>query len=281
MTVWRNGAFAAPGNAVSAADRGYLVGDGVFETMLVRDGRPAFLGAHLSRLQRGAERLEMKNAIDEEGCRRAIAGLASRLGLTGEAVCRLTVTRCGGARGLAPSNNASIETMISLHPATAPKTHYRLIIAQPRRLSDAPTNGFKCVGAYAANMLARLEAMRAGADEALLLNEYGRVCCASSANIILFSGDSLVTPPESEGALPGVTRAILLDAASEIGVEVRLEPILLFALNSATDLLLTNSVIGAARASMIGSDAPQSALASCLAEAYQRKLDKEFARRPA
>lgn len=280
MIVWRNGAFVAPGAAVSAVDRGYLVGDGIFETMLVRGGKPAFLAAHMSRLRRGAEALEMRAAVEDADVRAAIAGLASRLELNGEAVCRVTVTRSGGARGLAPSSDATIETMVALHPAPRPKDIYRLIVARPRRLSDAPTNAFKCVGAYAPNMLARLEAARAGADEALLLNEHGRVCCASSANVFLVSGNAVMTPPESEGATPGVTRAILMAAAAEIGVAARAAPITLSEIGSST-LLLTNSIIGAALATMAGVDAAPVALASHLAAAYDRKLDDEFAKDPA
>lgn len=278
MIVWRNGDFIEPDGAVSAADRGYLVGDGVFETMLVRKGEPAFLTEHLARLQRGAEALAFGARVDEGVVRDAVAGLASRAGLRGEAVCRLTVTRCGGARGLAPSTEASIEILIALHAAPPPKGFYRVAVASHRRLSRAATNAFKCIGAYAPNLMARMEAARAGADEALLLNEHGRVACASAANVFVVSGDSLVTPPESEGAMPGVTRAKLLEAAAEVGVETRFERVPPALLERAP-LVLTNSIIGAAAASIEGGAPPSSALASRLIAAYERKLALEFSGR--
>lgn len=280
MIVWRNGEYIEPGGAVSAADRGYLVGDGVFETLLTRDGRPAFLAAHLARLRRGAGMLAMNAAIDEREIRAAIAGLTARLGLQGRAVCRMTVTRSGGARGLAPPGDAAIVTLIALSPAPPPPPHFRMMLAQSRRYSGAATNGFKCIGAYAANLIARLEAARAGAGEAVLLNEHGRAACASAANIFVVSGEALVTPPETEGAMPGVTRATIFSVAAEIGVPARAEPVTLAALEAAP-LLITNSVIGAAPASMAGAAARSATLASLIAAAYERRLESEFAGPPA
>ena len=279
MIVWRNGDFIDAAGAVSAADRGYLIGDGVFETVLVQNGRPAFLAGHLSRLRRGAEMLDIKAAIDEAEIRAAIAGLSSRLNLKASAIARITLTRSGGARGLAPTPDAAPVTIIALHPAPAPKPHFHLIVAQSRRLAAAAVNGFKCIGAYAPNMLARIEAARAGADESVMLNEHGRVCSASAANIFLVSGGSLVTPPEREGAMPGIIRGLLLDIAAELGVPARLEPVAASDLISSP-LLLTNSVIGAAHASLYGGHAT-APLASRLIAAYEHRLDLEFAERSA
>lgn len=279
MIVWRNGAFIESGSAIPAANRGFLVGDGVFETMLVKGGKPAFLTAHLVRLRRGAAMLEMDTAFDEGSIRQAINSLASRLDLHAEAVCRITVSRSGGARGVAPSKDAVIDHLIALHPVPALTPQIRLVIAQSRRFSGAATNSFKCVGAYAPNLLARMEAVRAGADESIMLNEHGRIACASAANIFLLAGDALVSPPVEEGAMPGVTRAALLEIAAEIGVAVRLEPIPAAALDRRP-LLITNSVIGVAHASL-SAGAPVSALASFIASAYEQKLKAEFSGAPA
>ncbi len=278
MIVWRNGDFVDSAGAVSAADRGYLVGDGVFETILVRNGAPAFLAEHLARLRRGADALGFGARFDEGAARDAIAGLASRIGFRGDAVCRMTVTRCGGARGLAPSSEAGIELLIALHPAPPPKSLFRVTVSAHRRLSGAATNQFKCIGAYAPNLMARMEAARAGADEAILLNEHGRVACASAANVFAVTDGCLITPPESEGAMPGVTRARLLEAAAEMGVAAPLKPVSAAMLEGAP-LILTNSVIGVAAGAMMGAGPPASALASRLMAAYEQKLALEFSGR--
>ncbi len=254
MIVWRDGDFLSSGAAVSAADRGYLVGDGIFETMLVRNGKPAFLAAHLARLARGADALAMSAPIDGRSVQGAIAGLAARLGLEGEAVCRLTMTRVGGERGLAPSPGAPVQTMISLRQAPPPKPVLRFVQARTRRYAAAETNAFKCIGAYAPNVLARLEAARAGADEAIMLNERGGVACASAANVFVLSGDLVLTPAEEDGATPGTTRALLIEAAAETGIVLRaqsIDPGLLV----SNPVLLSNSLIGARQASAPGAGA--------------------------
>jgi len=275
MIVWRDGHFVESDGAIAASDRSYLIGDGLFETILVDQGRPAFLSSHIARLKRGAEAFAMEGDISESAIRAAIGELAERLGQKSRAACRLTLSRRGGARGLAPSREARVQTTISLHAMAPAKPCRRVIVAQPRRFSLAPTNDFKCVGAYAPNLLARLEAAKAGADEALLLNEHGRVVCASSANVFLLSGRTLTTPPESEGATPGVTRALLLEIAADAGLEPRLDVIEPAALPSGV-LILTNSLIGVAIACLAGHAAKEDPLVMRLASTYEARATAEF-----
>jgi branched-subunit amino acid aminotransferase/4-amino-4-deoxychorismate lyase len=274
MTVWRDGEFVESGGALSAANRGFLIGDGVFETLLLENGRPAFLGAHLARLRRGAAALGMDAELDEGELRRAFRDLAARVGGAGRAAGRITLSRVGGARGLLASPDACTQKLVTLAPLRAPPRDLRAVIAEGRRFSGAPTNGFKCVGAYAANMLARMEAARAGADEAIMLNEFGRVACASASNIFLIDGDTLLTPSESEGAMPGVTRALLMAIARAEGVTVRVGAIAAARLHGAA-LIFTNSLIGVAPG-RIGETRPRSDLAMRLGAAYEDMVKSEF-----
>lgn len=274
MIVWRDGSFIEADAAIAASDRGFLIGDGVFETVLVDNGKPAFLAAHLARLARGADALAIHHAVTESAVRSAIGGLAGRLGIAGRAACRITLTRVGGARGLAPSKEARAQLLITLQPAPPVPPHLHIIVAKARRFSGAATNGFKCIGAYAPHLLARLEAAHAGVDEALMLNEHGRLACASASNVFVLSVGILRTPPESEGAMPGVTRALLLQAAAAGGVETRIEPIGQDALASGT-LLLTNSLIGVCLASAIDGTKASADLASRLASSYDAILIAE------
>ncbi|MDZ7629618.1 MAG: aminotransferase class IV [Parvularculaceae bacterium] len=272
MIVWRDGEFLAAEAAISATDRGYLIGDGVFETVLVDRGRPAFLPSHLARLQRGANQLEIVADVKAEEIRAAITALA-RSGQTGRASCRITVTRVGGARGLVPATEARAQTIITLQPVAAPKAAQRLIVARSRRHAAALTNGFKCIGAYAPNLIARLEAARLGADEAIMLNEFDRAASASAANLFMVSDGVLTTPPEIEGAMPGVTRERLIEVAAALGIDVRIEPIAAAEVERAP-LFLTNSLIGVIDAGV--ATLPPASLAKRLQAAYEERVQAEF-----
>lgn len=279
MIVWRDGEFVEAGGAVSADDRGFLIGDAVFETILVDRGAPAFLDRHLERMRRGRDTFGIARNIDAEEVRAAIAALARRKTLSGRAVCRVTLSRSGGPRGLAPHESAKSRLYMSLAAADAPPERLRVILSGRRRWTGASTNSFKCAGAYVENMLARAEAASRGADEAIMLNEAGRVACATSANLFVVTGDRLLTPALSEGAMPGVVRGVLLEEAETLGIEPSQSLVTPDDLLRG-DLLLTNSVIGPARSALEGSPgAGDVATAGRLIAAYRRRLDAEFSGR--
>jgi len=276
VIVWRNGDYVDGASAIAATDRGWLIGDAAFETFLVERGRAAFLDRHLARLHRGAEILGIYVEIDARTIRGAVAGVARRNELLGRGACRLTLSRVGGQRGLAPSASARAQIVISMAPAVAYATPLRLIVSERRRWTRAATNAFKCAGAYAENMLARAEAAAAGAGEAVMLNEFNRVASLSAANIFVVREDRIDTPPESDGALPGVVRSVLLEEANRLGLGAREAPIAPENLSGAA-LLATNSIAGVTQSVLDGGDAAaHSILADRLIDAYERRLAKEF-----
>lgn len=280
MIVWRDGEITPSETAVSADDRGFLVGDAVFETMLVEGGQPAFLKPHLARLTLACTTLKMAIAPDEQTIRRAILDLSERTPMIGRAACRITVSRVGGPRGLAPGDGARARMIVALTPVSPPQASTNVILSKHIRLAAAMTNGFKCAGAYAQNLLARLEAMETGAGEAIMLNEFGRVACASSANVFLLTDQGLVTPPLREGAMPGVVRSVVLEEAQRLGLtarEAEIEPAAL----ASVRLLLTNSIIGVAVGALGagGAGAGDNAARSII-DAYQRRLSAAFVARP-
>ena len=99
--------------------------------------------------------------------------------------------------------------------------------------------------------MARREAEERGADEALMLNTAGRLCCGTASNLFLVLGDRLATPPIAEGALPGITRAAILERAPRLGIAVEEKPLPAEALASARDLFVTNSLIGLRRVTSV------------------------------
>ncbi len=263
--------------ALSAEDRGWLVGDAVFETVLVDRGVPAFLDSHLARLAVGLNAMRIAASVETQVIERVIFELAEKNGVSERGAFRLTVSRVGGARGLAPSQASRPQvaaTLTAIGPAPA---GWRAVIAAPRRWTGSSTTGFKCAGAYAENMLAKMEAVDAEVDEAVMLNEHGRVACASAANIFLAFDDCLKTPPPSEGAMPGIVRAVVIEEARRLSLTVIEEPIPAAALGSSS-LLFTNSIAGTVRTALHGAQPMVGAgVADRIIEAYRVRLDADLA----
>ncbi|MEQ8177989.1 MAG: aminotransferase class IV [Amphiplicatus sp.] len=246
MIVFVNGAFTEAGLQIAVGDRGFLLGDGVFETIYVKGGRAAFLDAHLARLRKGLAALRIDPPADLSHLGDIIAGLASQNDGEGDPAARVTISRGAGARGLAfPASGETPPTMLAtLVPYAAPAGPARLTVSARRRYSGGSTLAFKAVGGYAENMLALDEARRAGADDALLLNEHGRIVCASASNLFLIDDKGrLATPALSEGAMQGVTRTLVIEGAGSLGLEVSEQKIKPGDLTGAL-LFLTNSLAG-------------------------------------
>lgn len=211
MTLWLNGALRRASEArIDPADRGFLLGDGLFETMAAHGRAVPELARHYARLCAGAELLRIPVPLTRPELAVAIHDLLAANGLH-DAALRLTLTRGVGPRGLLPPGNPTptlLLTAAALPPLGGP---LRLITSTIRRDEDSPLSAIKSLN-YLPGVLARMEAAERGADDALLLNRAGRVAETSIANLFVRLRGEWVTPPVSEGALPGIRRACLLDA---------------------------------------------------------------------
>lgn len=229
--------------AIPSDDRGLLLGDGLFETLLVLSGRPLFLAEHLARLARGCAVLGLPPP-DEPVVRRAMDQALAGAGLTdGRAAARLTWTAGSGGRGLDRPAQVQPRLVVTAAPAPAPLAPASLAIVSVRRNAGSPASRLKTL-AYLDNVLARREAKAAGADEAVMLNTAGEVACAAAANLFWVSDGQLRTPALACGVLDGIVRAQVLALAAAMGVdvsEVRAGP---EALSTAEAIFLTNSLIG-------------------------------------
>ncbi|WP_051953709.1 aminotransferase class IV [Methylocapsa aurea] len=249
MRAWLGGKLCAPEEAhVAIADRGFLLGDGVFETMRVRNGRAFDLDAHLERLASGLKVLDFAQAVDLGRLRADVASYLSAEAAD-SAILRVTVTRGAGPRGLAPPGAPHPTLLMTLAPMPAPRdSPLSLHIARRTRRNEfSPVSRIKALP-YLDNLIALEEARAHGADEALMLNTRGAVACATIANLFLIREGRLETPPVSDGALPGAMRALALSLANQVGltpVEASLEEADIAA---ADEVFLTNSVRGAAAA---------------------------------
>ena len=261
--VWLDGdLLPADGRHVSAYDRGFQLGDGIFETLRARDGRATELDEHLVRLHHSAAGLGIPLSDGADPIIRAgLAGLLRAEGLDGpgsDASVRITVTRGAfRSRGLLPVGEHVAPTVaIQAWPVLPPPADHlerglHLIASRVRRDPENPLAALKTTS-RADYVYARLEARHAGADDALFLTSDGHLSEATSANLFLVrtspgrgpegrevggvDGPTLATPALACAILPGTTRSWLLGWAARVG------------LRPVEDWLTTRDLLGASEA---------------------------------
>jgi branched-chain amino acid aminotransferase len=222
MKLWLNGTLVGAGTArIEPGDRGFTLGDGLFETIRYAEGRAVRLDRHLERLRHGAGFLGIPlDRSDAEIAAGLDAVIAAQL-LTA-AVIRITLTRGPAPRGLLPPPVPAPTLMIAAAPLASPVPPAHAVIATVTRRNEAsPLSRLKTLN-YLDNILARREALERGADEAILLNTRGKVAEASAANLFILADGVLKTPPVEDGALPGIARAVLIERCGAI--EASLSP---------------------------------------------------------
>ncbi|MDW7553290.1 MULTISPECIES: aminotransferase class IV [Azospirillum] len=235
--VWLNGRLLPAAEArIDPADRGFTLGDGLFETIRVSGGTARHLDRHLARLADSAALLGLPLPYGIAALAAAAGGLIAAQGRA-EGVLRITLTRGTGARGVLPPADAAPTLLMTLVSAPPPAGPVEAVIAQStRRNEHSPLSRVKSLN-YLDSILARQEAAARGAGEALLLNGAGRLAESSVANLFIVREGRLLTPPVAEGALPGIRRALILerDDAGEAPVSVA-------DLLGAEEAFLTNSL---------------------------------------
>jgi branched-chain amino acid aminotransferase len=232
--------------AISARDRGLTLADGLFETMRVRGGVVFRLDRHLSRLSDGLRVMQ----IPEPPQLRAWLQQAITHAGAADASVRLTVTRGPAAGGLAPPVDAHPTTAITVGPmpkvdGDVYRSGLRAMVASGRRNPMSMSAGLKTL-AYTDSVLAWLEAHRAGADEALLLDTDGHCSEATASNLFVYCGGTLLTPPVTCAALPGITRAAILELSASLNIPAQERPIVVDELHGADEVFLTSSLRGIA-----------------------------------
>lgn len=225
-----------------ATDRGYLLGEGVFETLRVYQGHIEHAEAHLTRLKQGAYALglEWPTYNIQQLCHDV---LTTNQLLTGEAALRITLSQSTHKRGLI-ATNSSPQLLITAYPYTRPhpSTTIKAIITPHYVNERSSLSRFKTTH-YLEHIQAKRDATAKGFDEALLLNTRDRVCCSSIGNVFIYKDQQLITPPLSDGALAGITRQQLL-AQSDNTPPIVARSISPQELHEADSIFHTNSLIG-------------------------------------
>lgn len=234
------------GAHLNARDRGFMLGDGLFETIRVRNRQAVRYHYHVERLRAGAAVLGLPLPW-QDGTLLTMIGRTLKVGALDEAVVRLTVSRgVAQGRGLLPEPDAAPTLVIHAAPyagyaADLYERGMRAVIASAtRRNEHSPLAGVKSLN-YLDNILARREAAAQGADEALVLDTAGHLAGASAANFFAIVAGRVVTPPRSCGALPGTVRRAVLDA---LGAQVEERAVTPSELLAADEAFLTNALMG-------------------------------------
>ncbi len=271
--VYLNGSLIPRSQArISALDYGFLYGFGLFETMRAYGGQVFRLDSHLNRLARSAEILGLPiEALDLKGAVRDTIH-ANKLS---EARVRITISI--GEGGMVPDPSTCRQSTVLIvagHYKPYPKQVYekgfRAVVSSIRRNSQSPLSRLKSAN-YLENLLAKQEARAAGVDEAICLNEKGLLAEASMSNIFLVNDGILRTPGEESGILPGITREVVLELASQLDINTFKQDIRLDELFQTQEAFLTNSLmeimpLTEIDGKLVGSGKPESVTRRLMAE---------------
>jgi len=223
MKIWLDGTLVDEAQAkVSVFDHGLLYGDGVFEGIRFYHGRIFRLEEHIRRLFLSARAIMLNLPwTEEEVCRFTCETVAAN-GLR-DGYIRLVITRGIGSLGLSPylcerPSMFIIASTITLYPDECYRDGLDLITCATRRPAPGALSPQVKSLNYLNNVMAKVEAIQAGAKEGLMLNEQGYVAECTGDNVFLIKDGLLLTPPISDGALDGITRRVILELADQLGV---------------------------------------------------------------
>ena len=210
---------------ISVFDHGLLYGDGVFEGIRVYNRRLFRLDAHLDRLYASARGIALDVPLERAAMVEALRATV-RANRREDGYIRLIVTRGVGDLGVDPRTCRQpsvvvIVTDIQLYPAELYAAGIKLITSATRQVShEAVDPRIKSLN-YLKNVLAKIDAQRAGVHEAILLNADGFIAECSGDNLFVVRAGTLLTPAPQDGALEGITRGALLELAAEAGILAR------------------------------------------------------------
>lgn len=269
--IYLNGSILSEAEArIDPFDRGFTLGDGLFETLRAYDGHPFRLEDHLQRMEAAASALDIPLPVDMPAVAEAVAELLEATGLRrGDASIRITLSRGTGPRGLAPPPDPRPNLVIAAAPYAPLPENCAAVTVQTRRNEGSPLSRMKSLSALD-NVLASREAAAAGADEAILLNNAGHAACGARANIFAVMDEVLVTPPSSDGVLPGIARRVVCEIAQGRGIPCDERSLPAIALLQAREIFVTNSLFEIrSLASLDGRAIPDVRLATRLRAEYQ------------
>jgi branched-chain amino acid aminotransferase len=246
QTIYINGSFFPPEDArISVYDHGLLYGDGVFEGMRIYHGTVFRLREHLIRLWESARAIALDIPIDMDQMTSDVEETVRRNRLS-DGYIRLIVTRGAGALGLDPHKCSDpqviiIADTITLYPQSFYDNGLDLVTASTIRNHPAALSPRIKSLNYLNNIMAKVEGLKAGCVEALMLNHKGEVAECTGDNIFIVKRGELITPPIDAGILEGITRNAVLELAEHLNIPVREQSITRHDVFVADECFLTGS----------------------------------------
>jgi aminodeoxychorismate lyase len=270
-----NGGFSSASMArISAGDRGFLYGDGLFESICVHDARPFLWEWHMMRFTDGAVSLGITLPQTTDSLLGNVHELIRRNDGP-ECIVRIALSRGVGERGYGVTGEEQPTLLITQHPLPPkPGKPLSLVSTSARVAVDDPLAKLKSANKLG-SILAKREATAQGADDGFILNSDGNVTEASSANLFWVEDGTLRTPPVSDAVLPGITRRLVIGLASTLGQAVREESVASDRLQRAEAVFVTSAATGIVAVGQVdGAALGEHPLVCQLQDAY----DAEFAR---
>jgi len=210
---------------VSVFDHGLLYGDGVFEGIRFYNGRVFRLEEHMRRLYDSAKALLLNIPLKPDEMVEATCDTVKANGLR-DGYIRLLITRGVGPMGLSPfkcpkASVIIIASSIALYPKESYETGLNMATCATRRARhDILSPMVKSLN-YLNNVMAKVEAIQAGAEEGIMLNDQGLVAECTGDNVFVVRDGAISTPPLTAGALDGITRRVVFEIAAELRIPIR------------------------------------------------------------
>lgn len=246
MKIYLDGQFYDKENAkISVFDHGLLYGDGVFEGIRFYQGRVFRLTEHIDRLFDSARAICLTVPLDKPAMTEAVLETIRQNALQ-DGYVRLVVTRGSGDLGLNPALCPKatvfiIASKITLYPEEMYRTGLVVTTCATRRIPHGALSPMVKSLNYLNNVLAKIEAQQSGAGEGLMLNEQGYVAECTGDNVFVVKNGALFTPPISSGALAGVTRGVVFELASELGIPISEPNMTRYDIYTADECFLTGT----------------------------------------
>lgn len=246
MKIYINGEFFDASEAkVSVMDHGFLYGDGIFEGIRLYNKRLFKLDEHLERLEYSAKSILLDLNWTRQDICTAIRE-SCRVNQLTDAYVRLIVTRGEGSLGLSPKNCKHsklivIASQIQLYSDDLYSKGLKIITVPTRRINSAALPPMVKSLNYLNNILAKIEAVHLGYEEAIMLNDQGYVAECTGDNIFIVQKGRLFTPPPSTGTLSGITRKAVIDIADSLHVPLSETTLTRYDLWNAEECFLTGT----------------------------------------
>jgi branched-chain amino acid aminotransferase len=247
-TVSVNGRISnAADAAIPVFDHGFLYGEGVYETLRTYHRLPFLYERHAERLRKSASLMALPVPFSDADLLRAMNDtVAAHPGGMGEAYIRVLLTRGVGELSYNPAACPKPTIVIIVKPFPEPPARtfdegIKVSLVSVRRNHPQALNPMIKSNNLLNNALAMQEALKTGADEALMCNQAGEIVECSQSNFFIVRGGQVLTPPLSAGLLPGITRAFVLELAAELGLPAREERLAPEDLRSADEAFITGT----------------------------------------